>query len=233
MKRLVLAAVLAAWPLAARADIALDLYKEGVKLGNDNKVEEALGKFQKAVSLEPKVFLYQLKLGFAYEMLGRLPEARATYEAALRLQANSPEAHNGLANVLRRTRLFDLAEKEYQAALARKPKYQEAMNGLAVLYGETDQLDKAAEWYVKAFKVNPKDEEPAFKAANVFWRQKKYDDAITWYRKAIELKPDHVDARFGLGLALKEKGDVEGAKVELKKACDGGVKQACKHLFQL
>ena len=233
MRRIFLVPLIALWPAVASADIALDLYKEGVKLGNDNKVEEALGKFQKAVALEPKVFMYQLKLGFAYEMLGRLPEARATYEAALRVKGNSPEAHNGLANVLRRTRIFDVAEDEYKKALAAKTKYGDAMSGLAVLYAETEQLDKAADWYVKAFKANPKDADAAFKAGNVFWREKKYDDAVTWYRKSLELKPDFMDARFGLGLALKEKGDVPGAKTELKAACDGGVKQACKHLFQL
>ncbi|MBM4395144.1 MAG: tetratricopeptide repeat protein [Deltaproteobacteria bacterium] len=235
MKRLLLVPILVLWPALASADMALDFYREGVKLGNENKVEEALSKFQKSVMLEPKVFMYQLKLGYAYEMLGRLPEARATYEAALRLRggADAFRAHNGLGNVLRRTRLFDLAEAEYLTVLKSKPKFADAMNGLGVLYAETERFDKAAEWYAKSFKADPKDEEAAFKAANVSWRMKKYDDAIGWYRKAIDLKPDYIDARFGLGLALKEKGDTEGAKVELKKACDGGVKQACKHLFQL
>lgn len=236
MRRMLLAIAVCLWSPAALAGgggIASELYKEGVKLGNADKIEEALSKFQKAVFLEPKQFLYQLKLAYAYEMLGRIAEARATYEAALALKSDSPEAHNGLGNVLRRTRLFDLAEKEYQAAMKLKKNYAEAMRGLAVLYAETDKLDAAADMYVKALKANPKDSEVAFKAANVYWRQKKFDEAATYYRKAIELKPDYNDAHFGLGITLKEKGDVPGAKEALKKACDGGVKEACKHLFKL
>ena len=233
MKRWVVVIGMVLWSVSARADLAANFYKEGVKQGNDNKIEEAMRNFQKAAGLDSKQFLYHLKLAYAYEMLNRLPEARAAYDVALALKGDSPEGHAGLGNVLRRTKLFDLAEKEYQKALSLNKKNPDAMMGLAVLFAERDDLDKAADMYVKAFSVKPKDYEAAFKAANVFWRQKKYDDAVKYYKKALDLKPDYIDARFGLGLALKEKGDPEGAKPELKKACDGGVKQACKHLFQM
>jgi tetratricopeptide (TPR) repeat protein len=233
MKRTLVVLAATLWAASAEADMASNFYKEGVKLGNENKFEEALRSFQKAAGLDPRNYLYQLKMGLAYEFLGRLPEARAAYDVTLSIKGDSPEGHAGLADVLRKTRLFDEAEKEYQKALKLKPKNADAMSGLAKLYAERDQLDKAVEMYVKAVKTNPKDHDSAFKAGNVYWRQKKYDDAVAYYKKALDMKPDYVDAQFGLGLALKEKGDTEAAKTALKKACDGGVKQACKHLFQM
>ena len=51
--------------------------------------------------------------------------------------------------------------------------------------------------------------------------------------KALASKPDYIEATFGLGVALKEKGDKEGARPELKKACQAGIKQACGHLRKL
>ena len=70
--------------------ISEGFYKEGVQIGeqarksrDDEKLTEALGKFQKAALLEPKVFKYQLNMAYAYDWLNRLPEAQATYERAL------------------------------------------------------------------------------------------------------------------------------------------------------
>jgi len=232
MKQVGIVLAIVLWVTSAAAQVSNALYKEGVRLGNEGKVDEAVGKFQKAVAFEPGNFLYQLKLAYAYDMTSRLPEAHAAYEAALTLKSNSPEANRGLADVLRRLRFFVPAEKAYEKALSLKRNYEEALMGLGILYAEQDQLDKAAGAYLKVCKMNSKNVDAAFKAANVFWREKKYPEAVEYYRKALTLKPDLHDARFGLGLALKEKGDIEGAKVELRKACDAGVKQACKRLLQ-
>jgi len=121
----------------------------------------------------------------------------------------------------------------YKRTLALNPTDLKTFYNLSLVYDFKGALPDAEQIATKGLVMNGKDAELPFKAANVFWRQKKYDDAVTWYRKALELKPAYIDAHFGLGLALKEKGDTAGAKDELKKACDGGVKQACKHLFQL
>jgi len=227
--------VFVALPLLSfgQSKIAVDLYKEGVRLGNEGKVEEALVKFQKAVALEPKVFLFQLKLAYAYEMLKRYPEAQAAYENAIALNASSKEAWRGLGDVLRRAGFFSRAEDAYKKAIKTSPKYKEAWLGLAYLYGDMEALDKAEEAFVKVLSIDPKDADVAFKLANVYWRSKRLDDAITYYKKALSLKPDFHDARFGLGLTLKEKGDIEGARKELKAACEAGLKQACKRLFEL
>jgi len=217
----------------AQSKIAVALYKEGVRLGNDGKVEEALAKFQKAVLLEPKVFLFQLKLAYAYEMLKRFPEAQAAYENAIALNSSSKEAWRGLGDVLRRAGFLSKAEEAYKKAIRLSPKYKEAWLGLAYLYGDMEALDKAVEAYLKVVSIAPKDPDVTFKLANVYWRMKKFDEAIEFYKKALSLKPDFHDARYGLGLTLKEKGDIEGARKELKAACEGGLKQACKKLFEL
>jgi tetratricopeptide (TPR) repeat protein len=217
----------------AQSRIAVDLYKEGVRLGNEGKVEDALLKFQKAVMLEPKVFLFQLKLAYAYEMLKRYPEAEASYENAIALDSSSKEAWRGLGDVLRRAGFLSRAEDAYKKAIKISPRYKDAWLGLAYLYGDMEALDKAELAYLKVLGITPKDADVAFKLANVYWRSKRLDDAITYYKKALSLKPDFHDARFGLGVTLKEKGDTEGARKELKAACEAGLKQACKRLFEL
>jgi superkiller protein 3 len=229
---LTIAVLLSCTGALAQSKVALGYYKEGVALGNDNKIEEAIGKFQKAVAFEPTVFEFNLKLAYAYEMQGRLPEARAAYEAAIKIKS-TPEGHRGLADVLRRTRFFEDSEKSYQKAMGMKRNYTDAMGGMALLHFERDELDKAAEMYLKVMKIEPKNADVAFKVAGVYFKSEKWDEAATWYRKAIELKPEKPESHYGLGAALQKKGDNEGAKAPLKKACEGGVKKACSELFKI
>lgn len=229
---LMVAVLLSCTVALGQSKVALGYYKEGVALGNDNKIEEAIGKFQKAVAFEPTVFEFNLKLAFAYEMQGRLPEARAAYEAAIKLKS-TPEGHRGLADVLRRTRFFEDSEKAYQKAMGMKRNYADAMSGMALLHIERDELDKAAEMFLKVMKIEPKNPDIAYKVAGVYFKAEKWDDAATYYRKAIELKSDKPEAHFGLGTCLLKKGDNEGAKDPLKKACEGGVKKACSELFKI
>lgn len=235
MRRIASLLVALTVPVASHAQskVATTLYKEGVVLGNEGKVEEALPKFQGAVGLEPKVFLFQLKLAYAYEMLKRYPEAHAAYERAVALNPRSPEARRGLADVLRRVRFLDAAERQYREALRLRRNYKEALVGLAYLYADRGDLDRSAEVYAQVLRADPKDADAAFRAANVLWRLKRHEDAVGYYRKALQIRPDFHDARFGLGITLRDMGDTDGARRELKAACEAGVKQACKRLFQM
>jgi tetratricopeptide (TPR) repeat protein len=232
--------VFAAPAASAQSGVSEGFYKEGVKIGevarksgDDARLAEALSRFQKAAALEPKVFKYQLNMAYAYDWLNRLPEAQAAYESAISRGPRAKEAHGGLGDVLRRLKFNDRAEKELKAALAIDRKDFSSHMGLAAIAVDREDLPGALKLYQTALKVNPKSSEAAFKSANILWRQKEYAGAVENYRKALAIKPDYTEAQFGLGLALKEKGDKEAARVELKKACQAGIKQACGHLRKL
>ena len=47
-----------------------------------------------------------------------------------------------------------------------------------------------------------------------------FDDAIVSYKKALEIKPDHAEAYYNMGIALKNKGDLEAAINSYKKALE-------------
>jgi len=47
---------------------------------------------------------------------------------------------------------------------------------------------------------------------------KQFDAAIKYYKKALEIKPDYTEAYYNVGIALKDKGDLEAAIDSYKKA---------------
>jgi biofilm PGA synthesis protein PgaA len=54
-------------------------------------------------------------------------------------------------------------------------------------------------------------------AAQSARRKEKRDLAITLYRRMLELQPGHLPAHIGMGLALAEKGEMEGSFARLKE----------------
>ncbi|CAN5228734.1 hypothetical protein BH24PSE2_BH24PSE2_17730 [soil metagenome] len=68
-----------------------------------------------------------VNLGILYAASGRLQEAEAAFERALKRNPASAAAHNGLGIVYRRTGRFAEAHKSYGRALAADPEYEPAL----------------------------------------------------------------------------------------------------------
>jgi len=54
-----------------------------------------------------------------------------------------------------------------------------------------------------AFKANPGDDVAAYNAAGAYFVLGNYDDAVDWYKKTIKVNHRHVNARIGMGMALR------------------------------
>ena len=88
-------------------------------------------------------------LGNALRFQGKLDEAIASYQQALRLQPDYADAHSNLGNSLRDQGLIDEAIASYQRALQLKPDYAEAHLNLSMpllLRGNFDQGWAEYEW---------------------------------------------------------------------------------------
>ena len=57
-----------------------------------------------------------------------------------------------------------------------------------------------------------------------------HEKAIEYYTKAISINPDYALAYYSRGMCYKALGEKEKANADFKKACDGGIEDACKEL---
>jgi len=220
--------------VGARAESVADKwYKEGVELARQQKMDQALSMFQKAVAFEPGVYKYQLNLGYAYDWLNRLPEALATYETAMTLGHNAVQAVKGHAEVCRRLHLYAMAETSYRMALKKDKNDADLVMGLAASLVGQGKLPEGLAEYVKAIRMFPTNAQAPFKAANILRRQGDLPGALNYYRMAMERDPQFTKAEYGLGLVQKEMGDFAAAKVTLESACRRGVRQACKAYWKI
>jgi tetratricopeptide (TPR) repeat protein len=138
---------------------------------------------------------------------GRLSEAIAHYEQALRLKPDFAEAHYNLANALAENpgRLPE-AIAHYEQALRLKPDYAEAHYNLANALAENPgRLPEAITHFEEALRLKPDYAEAhnnlAIALAQIPGR---LSEAIAHYEQALRLKSDYAEAHNNLAAALAQ-----------------------------
>jgi tetratricopeptide (TPR) repeat protein len=161
-----------------------------------SRVEEAAAANRQAINLA---------------MQGRLAESITSFEQALRLNPNYPDAHNNLANVYYFQKRYEEAVACYERALRLRPDFAEALNNLG---NSLSCLKRHAEAEVncrKALALKP-DFAGAHNNLGVALKGlRQTDEAIDCYRRALRLQPDFTEAHHNLAMALAEKDDLAGA----------------------
>jgi tetratricopeptide (TPR) repeat protein len=234
-----LASALASEARAAKPeDEAITLYKKGVDLGNEGKLDEAIGAFQQAIQKAPKRFdAAYLKLGLAYEMSSRWPEAMAAYQIAIEIdKKKKPDGHRFLGNLYRKMGLFPLAVDAHKEALTRAEavhkktpeKVADFHYDLSLDYVEMKLYGDAIRTLEKAVSMDPAKKGYKLMLANAFALSDKLDEADAQYRKVLDAEPKSGDAMYGLGFVARKRGDKEASKDWLKKACAEGNPKACR-----
>jgi protein O-mannosyl-transferase len=120
------------------AEKAPDIWVPHVMLGSvlqeRGAREEAIVAYRRAIRLRPGERAAYMRLGLAQAELGRLAEARATFQSLLMLDPTSAVGHNGLGAVALLEHKPDEARRYYEQALAHHPNDLASRQSLAMLY---------------------------------------------------------------------------------------------------
>jgi tetratricopeptide (TPR) repeat protein len=217
---------------------ARDQLNKGVQAYKAAKYEEAINRFQDAVSLDPTLINAKLYLATAYAQQ-YIPGA------------DTPENNKFALEAI----------KQYEEVLQRDPKSVNSVKGIAYLYLQMKQFDKAKEYYRKATELDPNDPEPYYSIGVIDWTQtyqprmakraelglkpedslpgkdKKACEAlkeqntaniqegIDNLNKALQLRTDYDDAMAYMNLMYRERADIQcddpaARAADLKEADD-------------
>lgn len=159
-----------------------------------------------------------LDRGLASEDAGRLHEALAHYDEALRLDPASARAHFGRGNVLLELGDAQAAVRAYAAALARKPDSAAACFNLGNAHARLGHHDEAVASYRKALALRADFVDALVAMGAVLDDQGRRDEAIAAYREALALRPDYAEVHFNLGAALLAAHRPDDAVASLRQA---------------
>lgn len=174
--------------------------------------------WQDTVAKRPNNLRAHYDLAHALAQRGRLPEAIAQYEQALRINPNNADAHNNLGAALKDMGRLPDAIGEYEQALRIKPEFAEAHNNLAVALMKQGSLPEAIRECEQALRLKPDLAVAHHNLANALFQEGKVSEAIGEYEQVLRINPDYAEAHNNLGVALQRQGRVPEAITEYEQA---------------
>jgi tetratricopeptide (TPR) repeat protein len=164
--------------------------------------------YQMTLARNPACWMAHFNLGNLWsKMPGRLNDAIAQYEEALRLKPDHARAHFNLGVALSQSpeRLND-AVAEFDAALRLMPDLAEAHYNLGLIWSQMPgRLNDAIAEYEKALRLKPDFADVHNNLGNAWSRiPGRLDDAIAQYQAALRLMPDSAETHNNLGFAWSQ-----------------------------
>ncbi len=149
---------------------------------------------------------------------GRLPEAIASYESALRLKPDYVNAHSNLAHDLVLAGRPDEAIVHYQEAGRLEPGIADSHIHLGVLHVRLGHWEEAIREYDIVLRLLPQSAEDHFNIAQALLEAGRLPEAIRQYELSVQFKPDSAPTHFRLGNARLRAQQLEGAVAAYREA---------------
>lgn len=188
----------------------------GVLHGRLNQFDDAIGELSRAFELSPDSLDTRIALGLTYELSGRLEEAAAHYEDAIRLDALNPRLYHHLARVHLNANRFAEAAADYQAILDLMPRDLEAIMGLVRVWLAQSRYHDAEIFLAHQLEALG-DPPELYVALGIVYREaQQREEALRAFERAIAHKPDYAQAHFYLAAQLDQLGRRHEAMATLR-----------------
>jgi tetratricopeptide (TPR) repeat protein len=191
--------------------------------------EIAIDFIKRAIRSKASAPAFHNNLGEAYRGAGKLTEAVASDNRALKLQRDFAEAHSNLGNALLEQGKPDEAIEHFRRAVRLKPRYAEAHNNLGNAFTEQGKFKEAVASYQRALEAKPDYAKAHFNLGNALKGEEKLEEAIACFRRAIELAPNLVEAHINLANTLRQQGRLDEATAACRRTLELAPERAEAH----
>ena len=127
----------------------------GIIYLDQDKLDEAIVEFKKAIDLYKEFDQAYDNLGIAYDLKGDYDNAILAHKKALTLNPNNPKIYNNLGNAFNKANRLEEATEAYQGALRLNPGYKAVYNNLGVVYYKRGMFDEARRYWEKVLSIDP------------------------------------------------------------------------------
>ena len=185
-----LAGLLLAAGAQARSDEAIKRNNFGAELVKQERLEEAVTEFQRAVELDAGYTAARLNLGYLYDRLERVEEAMTEYRKVIELDPGNLLARNNLGVLYNRKGLHEEAVREFEEVLRLNPSDASARKNLEVAKSNSGIVQEREARIAEARKeveANPTSPRASYNLARIYASFDEKDKAMQWIARALEL----------------------------------------------
>ncbi len=180
------------------------LHWRGVIDSQQGDYLDAIDRIEGSLCLSPENPTFHLNLGNALSAVGRLAEAMASYQSAIRFKPDYAQAHLNLGNMQKQTGDLTAALNSYRQAIKINPGYGTAYFNCGNVHRENNEMQPALDCYDKAIEIAPEDAEAYANRGNTLRDMQQLESALASYDQAIVLRPGYAMAYSNRGLTLHD-----------------------------
>ncbi|MTJ50399.1 serine/threonine-protein kinase [Dolichospermum sp. UHCC 0259] len=152
--------------------------------------------------------------------LQRYEEALATYEKAIDIKPDYPQALYGQGKALFQLKKYQESLKAYDQAIQIQPNYLEAWTNRGFVLVRLQRYSEAIATVDKALQLKNDDPQVWQLKGDILIKKNQYNDAIKAYEQAINLQSDNHELWYKKGLALQNLKQYEEAITSYKKTVE-------------
>jgi len=179
----------------------------------DVKLEPAATEAMRTMSESDRLFIQGNKLLGE----GKLAEAAASYEEAIKLSPNQWAYYFNLGLVNKKLQKSEEARASFAKALELNPGSYSASKELAESLAKAGQYEEARDLYLKAVEISADDADVFYNLGLCQVSTGEAEGAIASLLKCVTLKPDYADAYYQLGTLYVGQNKVGDAVANLEK----------------
>lgn len=172
------------------------------------------------IERNPKAWMAYNNLGNVLLQNGRVEEAIAQFQAALKIDPRYATAESNLGNAFLRLGQGEKSLTHLRRAVEFDPRDAEAHNNLGNTLLQLGHREEAAAEYRRAFAIDPGYAEAHNNLGALLLQKGETDDAVSQLQNALQLSPDNPDAHNNLGNALLQLGREGEAVAQYRKALE-------------
>ncbi len=187
------------------------LFDKAHQLQQQGRLPEALSCYEQLLKISPHHIEALHFLGLIHAELEDFYQAKRLLLQALKLKP-SPNIHNNLANVYKRSHKLDQAVLHYQEAIRLNPHYAEAHHNLAGIYAELGEYQKALQHYRTAIHSEPSSYLAHYHLGLLLLKNNELAGAKKQFLNVLALYPNHLNAAFYLGALFLESNELNLAE---------------------
>ena len=181
-------------------------------LDDQQRFDEAIEAYQRALAISPKDDGAYYNLGIAYKHAGKPELAITSWKKAAELDPNNAAPAVAIADYYYERGFYDLAESEYRRIVAKWPNIQEPHFKIATMYYKRGNYDYAMNAHDKVIELDPNSDlarkaliNKAILVSKTGAGEEVLDRSKNLVQKALLMKPDDAEALFALGIIYMKK----------------------------
>lgn len=201
-------------------NIAFAYLNRGVVFKNENRNDEAISDFNKAIELQTGYADAYNNRGVVYMNEKRNNEALSDYNKAITLKPGYAGAYYNRGVLFMNEKRNAEALSDFNKAIELKPGYADAYNNRGNVFKNEKRNAEALSDYNKAITLKPGYAEGYYNRGNVFKNEKRNAEAIRDFNKAIWLKPSYAEAYNNRGNVFYREKRYEEAISDFNKTIE-------------